>query len=193
MKKFGDVRSVSGTPVAADFANSNGTPLVIDLASGTGYYLDSAGAVQSLAGGGGGGAPTNATYIVQTANGTLSAERVLTDTATITWDFGTAGQAKANFVGSAPVSGAAILDFGGSASAETDIATVAVADAGVAVGSEIALSLQYVATADHTADEALITPIHLVAGNISAGVGFDIKGYCPDQAWGKFSVAWVRS
>lgn len=193
MKKLGDVRQVSGTPVEADFTNAGGTPLVIDIASGTAYYMDAAGAVQSIAGGGGGGAPSNATYIVQTANATLSAERVLTDTATITWDFGTAGQAKANFVGSAPASGTATLDFGGSASAEVDTASVTVADAGVAAGSEIALSLRYVATADHTADEALITPIHLVAGNISAGVGFDIKGYCPDQAWGKFSVAWVRS
>jgi hypothetical protein len=30
----------------------------------------------------------------RTANGSLSAERVATDTTSITWDFGTAGQAK---------------------------------------------------------------------------------------------------
>lgn len=47
-------------------------------------------------GGGGGGAPTDATYIVATANGTLSAERVCTDTATVDLDVGTAGQLKAN-------------------------------------------------------------------------------------------------
>ncbi len=47
-------------------------------------------------GGGGGGAPTDATYIVATTNGTLSAERVLTDTATVTWDAATGGQMKAN-------------------------------------------------------------------------------------------------
>lgn len=51
--------------------------------------------------GGAGGAPDNADYLVKTANGSLSAERVVTDTATITWDWGTAGQAKANFTGSA--------------------------------------------------------------------------------------------
>jgi Concanavalin A-like lectin/glucanases superfamily/Chaperone of endosialidase len=50
--------------------------------------------------GGGGGAPTDAEYITSTANATLSAERVLTDTATITWDRTTAGQIKANAVGS---------------------------------------------------------------------------------------------
>lgn len=194
MKKFGDVRSVSGTPVANDFANSGGTPLVIDIASGTGYYMDAAGAVQSLAGGGGGGAPTGATYVVLSLDGGLSAERVLTAGAGITITDGGANEPVTIAAsGGSTASGAATLDFGGAPTAETDIATVAVADAGVAAGSEIALSLQYAATADHTADEALITPIHLVAGNISAGVGFDIKGYCPNQAWGKFSVAWVRS
>lgn len=47
-------------------------------------------------GGGGGGAPDNAQYLVAATNGTLSAERVATDTVTIEWDFATAGQAKAN-------------------------------------------------------------------------------------------------
>lgn len=44
----------------------------------------------------GGDAPANGTYLVQTANAALTAERVVTDTATITWDFSTVGQAKAN-------------------------------------------------------------------------------------------------
>ena len=48
---------------------------------------------------GGGGAPTDAEYITSTANASLSAERVLTDTATITWDRATAGQIKANAIG----------------------------------------------------------------------------------------------
>jgi Concanavalin A-like lectin/glucanases superfamily/Chaperone of endosialidase/Repeat of unknown function (DUF5907) len=47
----------------------------------------------------GGGAPTDADYITSTVNATLSAERVLTDTATITWDRTTAGQIKANVSG----------------------------------------------------------------------------------------------
>ncbi len=191
MNKFGDVRSVTAAPVLADFANSKGTPLVVDIATGTLYYLDSTGAIASISGGG--GAPTNATYITQSANGLLTNEYVLTDTASVTWDFSTPGQAKANAVGGSVGSGTATLDFGGSPTSETDVATVTVADAGVAAGSEITLSVRYAATADHTADEALITPIHLVAGNISAGVGFDIKGYCPDRAWGKFTIAWVRS
>jgi hypothetical protein len=50
------------------------------------------------AGGGGGGAPTDADYLVRTANGGLSAERVVTDTTTVSWDWATAGQAKAQIV-----------------------------------------------------------------------------------------------
>jgi len=43
--------------------------------------------------------PINAQYITSAANVDLTAERVLTNTATITWDFTTPGQAKANSVG----------------------------------------------------------------------------------------------
>jgi hypothetical protein len=46
--------------------------------------------------GGGGGAPTNAEYLVGAADATLSAERVVTDTATGAWDLATPGQAKVN-------------------------------------------------------------------------------------------------
>jgi hypothetical protein len=49
--------------------------------------------------GGGGGAPIGAEYITSSADATLTAERVLTDTATVTWDRATAGQIKANAVG----------------------------------------------------------------------------------------------
>lgn len=47
---------------------------------------------------GGSGAPTTADYLVKTADGGLSAERVVTDTSTVTWDWATAGQAKATCV-----------------------------------------------------------------------------------------------
>lgn len=52
--------------------------------------------VPVTSGGVGAGAPTDAQYLVAVANGDLSAERVPTNTATVTWDFGTAAQAKAN-------------------------------------------------------------------------------------------------
>lgn len=44
----------------------------------------------------GGGAPTTAQYLTGAADGTLTAERVVTDTTTIAWDLTTASQAKAN-------------------------------------------------------------------------------------------------
>jgi hypothetical protein len=47
-------------------------------------------------GGSGGGAPVGAEYITATADPTLTAERVLTNTASITWDFSTPGQARAS-------------------------------------------------------------------------------------------------
>lgn len=46
-------------------------------------------------GGGGTGAPTDVDYLVRTASLDLSAERVVTDTTYVTWDWDTAGQAKA--------------------------------------------------------------------------------------------------
>ena len=49
--------------------------------------------------GSGGIAPADAQYITAAADATLTAERVLTNTATVTWDFATAGQAKATAVG----------------------------------------------------------------------------------------------
>lgn len=49
----------------------------------------------------GSGAPVGAEYITSTADATLTAERVLTDTATVTWDRTTAGQIKANAAGGA--------------------------------------------------------------------------------------------
>lgn len=41
-------------------------------------------------------APLDAPYITSAAHALFTAERVLTDTATVTWDFATAGQARAN-------------------------------------------------------------------------------------------------
>lgn len=82
MKKLGDVRQVSGTPVAADFTNTGGTPLVVDISSGDVYYMDAAGAIQTIAGGGG-GAPTTATYVTLSTDATLVNERVLTAGANI--------------------------------------------------------------------------------------------------------------
>lgn len=86
MSRGGDVRQVTGVPVAGDFANSTGTPLVIDAAAGTGgtlYYMDTAGTVQAISGGGG-GAPSTASYITISLDAGLSAERTAAATSPIT-------------------------------------------------------------------------------------------------------------
>jgi len=44
----------------------------------------------------GGNAPVDAQYLVAAGDSLLTAERIATNTATVTWDFATAGQAKAN-------------------------------------------------------------------------------------------------
>ena len=49
-------------------------------------------------------APADAEYITSSTNATLTGERVLTDTETVTWDFTTAGQAKATAVGGSTTS-----------------------------------------------------------------------------------------
>lgn len=148
-------------------------------------------AVNSGGGGGGGGAPTNATYVTLSLDATLTNERVLTAGSGITvTDGGANGPVTIAWAGT---SGTVTIDFGGSPAAETDVASVTVADAGVLAGSEIVVSLQYVATADHTADEALISEVQLVPGVITPGVGFDVHAYCAPQTWGKYSLHWMRS
>lgn len=62
----------------------------------TNYLQVDGGEIVGGVGGGGGGAPDNAEYLVAASNGTLTAERVATNTTTVTWDFATPGQAKAN-------------------------------------------------------------------------------------------------
>lgn len=53
---------------------------------------------------GGPPAPVGAEYVTSSADATLTNERVLTNTASITWDFSTPGQAKANASGGGNVS-----------------------------------------------------------------------------------------
>ena len=60
------------------------------------YTARNALGITNAGGGGSGGAPTDAQYIVAADDPTLTNDRVLTNTATVTWDFTTPGQAKAN-------------------------------------------------------------------------------------------------
>ncbi len=154
-----------------------------------------AGGPVTIAATGGGGAPTSAQYVTLATDAGLSAERVLTAGTGISITDGGANNpvTVACTVVITTASGTATLDFGGSVVSETDTASVTVADAGVTAASEITVSLQYEATADHTADEALISNVLLLPGSITPGVGFDIKGFCPNLTWGKYAVHWMRN
>ncbi len=77
------VISGPGSSTSGDIVTFNGTGGTVIQDSGT--------KITDLA-------PGNVDYLVKTANGTLTAERVVTDTASITWDWATGGQAKANIV-----------------------------------------------------------------------------------------------
>lgn len=86
------IRLPVGRPSQAD---PGGALLYTDPATRRPKALCPDGTTVSLTSSGGSGAPTTADYLVKTANGSLSAERVVTDTTSITWDWATAGQAKA--------------------------------------------------------------------------------------------------
>lgn len=99
----GTVTSVTGTaPISV--SNGTTTPAITVTTFGT----SNSGVVPASGGGstnflradgtwaapsgGGGGAPTDADYLVRTANGSLSAERVVTDSTTVTANWATSGQ-----------------------------------------------------------------------------------------------------
>jgi len=88
------IRFLDALPGSGDFVGD-----MVSLTTGSVgvYSWDGAAWVGPFGtGGGGGGAPTTAQYLVGALDGGLSAERLVTDTAEVTWDLGTAGQAKAN-------------------------------------------------------------------------------------------------
>ena len=96
-------RVSSGTGDPEDLTSTQATTLINEFTSslkglapasggGTTNYLRADGSWAQPPGTGGGGAPTTADYLVKTADGTLSAERVVTDSTSITANWGTAGQ-----------------------------------------------------------------------------------------------------
>ena len=82
--------------VTADNATVSAHGFLPKLSGAATEYLNGNGAWTTPAGGG--GAPTDAEYVTSVTNATLSAERVLTDTTTISWDRVTPGQIKASTV-----------------------------------------------------------------------------------------------
>jgi hypothetical protein len=75
--------------------------------------------------------------------------------------------------------GTATLDFGAFPGGSD--ASLAVSSAGIASGSLVEAWLFPAATTDHTADEHLVETLRVIAGNVSAGVGFTIYGINTNQ------------
>jgi len=88
---FAKIQNASGESLLVGRGAGGGVGDLQEIALGT--NLSMSGATLNASGG---GAPTTAEYLVGVADAGLSAERVVTNTATITWDIATAGQAKAN-------------------------------------------------------------------------------------------------
>jgi hypothetical protein len=73
-------------------------------------------------------------------------------------------------------SGTTTINFG--AAPGTFEASVAVTGQGsILAGSLVEAWIMPTATADHSADEHLIDPPRIIAGTVSAGVGFTVYGY----------------
>lgn len=100
------LRDSAGVSVIGRSANSTGDPAdiaagadgdVLRRAAGTvGFGSIPEASVTNLTTDLAGKAPVGAEYVVSSADATLTAERVVTNTATVTWDAGTAAQLKAN-------------------------------------------------------------------------------------------------
>lgn len=148
-----------------------------------GKYLKGDGTWGAVAGGSG-GAPTDADYLVRTANGSLSAERVVTNTSTVSWDWGTAGQAQANIVANSVGNtqlrqGGALTLIGRSANSTGNVADIAATAASGAVLRESGSTIGFgtIATAG-IADDAVtyaklqnISAQYRILGRSSSGAG----------------------
>lgn len=92
-------------------------------------------------------------------------------------------------------SGTATLDFG-AIPGKTDASVAVTGQTGILAGSLVGAWMRPVATADHTADEHRLEPLHIHAGDIVAGTGFTIYGHLQalggsHKAYGQWTVAWA--
>lgn len=79
------------------------------------------------------------------------------------------------------------IDFGAATQREYNV-TLTVSDANITANSLIIATIAATATTDHSIDEAMLEPIKVIAGNVVAGVSFDIMAYCDCGTWGKYKV-----
>lgn len=91
------------------------------------------------------------------------------------------------------MTGSATLDFG-SWPGSTDIKSVAVTGQGAITGGSVVEAYVFpTATTNHSADEHIIDPPRVIAGNIVAGTGFTIYGepQTPGSIYGQWTCNWV--
>ena len=91
--------------------------------------------------------------------------------------------------------GTADLDFG-AFPGKSDASVPVTGQGSIASGSLVEAWLRLVDTADHLADEHLVEPIEIQAGNIVAGTGFTIYGINrtpigDTRIYGVWKVGWV--
>ena len=85
--------------------------------------------------------------------------------------------------------GTATIDFGSKA---TDTSVAVTGQTGILSNSYVEAWIVPAATASNTADNHWVEKIRVVAGNISAGVGFTIYAIVDEGlAHGQYNVGWV--
>lgn len=183
-----DVRSLTGVPPASAFSSSSGTPIVVDRDSGTGYVMKTDGSVVALAGGGGGGgAPANASYLTLATDATLTAERVLTAGAGVSFADAGAGSTL-TVTNSLPArTVAASLAFGASFTDKAE--TVVTGQTWVTANTRI--SAQVLTPTGTDPDEMYLLDLRPVVSSISAGNGWTVTLYTQPEARGTYTVMCV--
>jgi hypothetical protein len=91
--------------------------------------------------------------------------------------------------------GTTTIDFGAFPGA-SDASVAVTGQTGILSGSLVEAWIRLEASADHTADEHLVEPIEIQAGNIVAGTGFTIYGINrtpvgDTTVYGVWKVNWV--
>jgi hypothetical protein len=88
--------------------------------------------------------------------------------------------------------GTAVLNFGAFPGGSNASVTVT-GQAGIVAGSLVEAWVRPVATADHSADEHIVDPPRVIAGDIVPGVGFTVHGFSVNtkRHHGQYTVAWV--
>ncbi len=85
------------------------------------------------------------------------------------------------------------IDFGAApGTGGQSITTTITGQGAIVASSDVEAWIRCQDSADHSADEHFVENIRVRAGNIVAGVGFDIIGECLlGTTYGVFNVSWV--